>query len=77
MALPRPDLGLEPATECVCCKAAKFGSRYFVPWTEFGATGRQLCYDCLMTVWRIDTRREVERVRANRSPARGQLAIDN
>lgn len=25
------------------------GKRYFIPWTQFGAAGRWLCYACLMT----------------------------
>jgi hypothetical protein len=64
MAIPRSDERHEVAeSPCSSCKGEEAGNRYFVPWSESGASGRWLCYACLMTAWRIDTQREVERYR--------------
>ena len=63
MALSRTTPGLEAVSPCESCNAEVDGNRYFVPWSESGAAGRWLCYACVMTVWRIDTQREIERYR--------------
>ena len=67
MAIPDPEATREAAPPCDSCKRDKAGKRYFVPWSESIAPGRWLCYACLLTVWRVDTQREIERYRLTKN----------
>jgi len=48
---------------CACCRLAVSGRLYWVPWTDRGIAARPLCFSCLMTTWRLDTKEQMERHR--------------
>lgn len=77
MAIPRSDESHAAAHLCDSCKGEEAGNRYFVPWSESIASGRWLCYACLMTTWRVDTQREGERYRVVGERGSASQDIDN
>jgi hypothetical protein len=48
MALRRSRLAKQDSPSCESCEASEAGNRYFVPWSAASATGRGLCYACLL-----------------------------
>jgi hypothetical protein len=55
-----------PAHCATCHRKRAAQSLKFVPWGESLSTGRWLCFNCLLTLFRLDTRAEMEQRRASR-----------
>ena len=66
VAVPIQSAETVPARCATCHSESADDSLSFVPWGEGRATGRWLCFSCLLTLFRLDTRAEMEQRRASR-----------
>jgi len=65
-AVPLPN-GERSLARCdTCHRERRVDSLSFVPWSDNRTAGRWLCFDCLLTLFRLDTRAEMEQRRMTR-----------
>ena len=71
VALPLQAHETFPETCATCrqdCDARR--SLHYVPWGDRMAAGRWLCFDCLLTLFRLDTQTLMEQRRSGRTRLR-------
>ena len=71
VALPLQAQETFPETCATCRHESDAGSSlHYVPWGDRMAAGRWLCFDCLMTLFRLDTQSLMEQRRGGRAHLR-------